>query len=393
MSAARRHVDDVVPHVGALVVGGEPQERRVPGTGGDHGVLVEVERALAVDRLVAAVAAVVDDLTVARPVRLDQHVAVDPGVAVARVDDQRRVVLRVDEVELAVAALDPVVAHHRPDRPVLERVAVAAGAQRTEAVVLEDDAHRRRVVVVLEGAPDVAVVVEIVLLDQDVLRVAVVDADEQAVAGIVHAAAANHEMLAALDVDRGGVGGVGDARSAGVVGEGVAGLRTLEIEILDHDVLRKDVGAGGADLQQPARFVGVVELEARGGAVTADDGQVAARVGNAADRDRLRRRAGTTDDPFLAIRGRTPVDLHRVAGRERLPRHVADVRERLPGADVVGRGTRRRCDRRHDHGRHEEAPHERHPYMGSRAHRTGQERNAVRDVAANHRRRRGQEGS
>jgi len=99
--------------------------------------------------------------------------------------DQHLAVLGVDQVELAVAVLDPVVADDQPGRAVLEVVAAAAGAQPAHAVELVGDVDRRGVGVVLVVAALDAVVVDEVALDQDVLGGAVEGADEQPVAGVV----------------------------------------------------------------------------------------------------------------------------------------------------------------------------------------------------------------
>src|SRR5262249_12694748 len=148
----RRGVDDVVPAVAPLGVRREPQQRRAVGPQRDDRVVVEIERALSVVGRRAAVAAVVADLPVAGRVRLDEDVAVDVGRAGAGGGADARAVLAVDEVELAVAALYPVVADDEARRAVLQVVASRARLERTEIVVLERDSDRRRVVIVLEDA-------------------------------------------------------------------------------------------------------------------------------------------------------------------------------------------------------------------------------------------------
>jgi len=160
-------VDHRVAHVRRLVLGGEPQQGRVAAARGDHRVVVEEERALAVPALVAAIAAVVDDLAVAGAVGLDEDVAVDEGLTVAGVVAQLGMV-GLHQVELAVAALDPVVADHGARRAVLEVVAAAAVAQRSIAIGLEADAQALGVGVVLVDAALDAVGVDEVPRDDQV---------------------------------------------------------------------------------------------------------------------------------------------------------------------------------------------------------------------------------
>src|SRR6185295_15445686 len=96
----------------------------------DDRVVVEVERALAIDLLDAAVATVVDH--VGRADRaVDQDVAVDEGGAVLwQLLEDRERLLGIDEVEGPAAALNAVVADDAAGRPVLERRTARALAQR-----------------------------------------------------------------------------------------------------------------------------------------------------------------------------------------------------------------------------------------------------------------------
>ncbi len=140
MRAARSDVDHRISHIRGFATGRQPQQGGVAGPGGVHGVVVEMQRALAIEILVAAVAAIVDDLAVAGVLVLDEQVAVDESRVVAGIVPQFDVV-GLDQIELTVARLDPVVTDHGAGRTVLEVVAAAAGAQRAVAVVLEDDAQ------------------------------------------------------------------------------------------------------------------------------------------------------------------------------------------------------------------------------------------------------------
>ncbi len=103
--------------------------------------MIEIERALAVDAFVAAVAAIVHHLAVARTIRFYQYIAVDEGFPVVRVIDHGSRILAIHQIKLPVAGLDPVVAHHQPRRPVLEVVAFGPVSQRPQVVVLIDDAQ------------------------------------------------------------------------------------------------------------------------------------------------------------------------------------------------------------------------------------------------------------
>ena len=60
-----------------------------------------------------------DDLVIVRPVGLDQDVSVNIGALIPRIGTQALAVLRIDEIKLAVASLNPIVANYRPRRSVL----------------------------------------------------------------------------------------------------------------------------------------------------------------------------------------------------------------------------------------------------------------------------------
>jgi hypothetical protein len=340
--SGRRHVEQVVANVRALVVGREPQQRRVPAAKRDDRVVEEVEDSLAVDLRGAAVAPIVDDLAVAGSVRLDQQIAVDEGLAVARMVHEHVAVFGVDQVELSVASLDPVVADDQTRRAILQVVAARARTQRPEAVRLVHDADRRRVGVVLEPAAEVAVAVDPVALDPDVPRVAVEGADEEPVTGVGEDAVADHQVLRALHVDGCGVVRVGPYRAV-IVRERVGGVRGADVQTLDLDVGRQRVRGHvrGADLDHAALIVGEVERIGRGGAVTGHDRPLASRPGNAAHDDRRRSRSRASDHPLLPVGLGPPVDPHLVARRERCPRNVADRSQRMAGTHQVDRGARR----------------------------------------------------
>ena len=148
------------------------------------------------------------DLAIAGAVGLDQDVAVDEGLAVARVVDDDDRVLAVHQVELAVAGLDPVVAHHEARGAVLQVVAAGAGAERPETIPLKDDPQSGGVGVVFIDAAHVAVPVNEVALDPNVLGCTVEDADEQPVSRVVQVTVPDDEMFRLLDVDRRRIGRV-----------------------------------------------------------------------------------------------------------------------------------------------------------------------------------------
>ena len=151
-------------------------------------------------------------------------------------------------------------------------------------------ADRLHVDVVLEVAADVAVVVDVVPLEQDVAAGdRVRGEDEEAVAVVVHVAVAHSDVLAELDVDRRGWRRVASrSRRSGPVN--VLGLsRPADLEVLDHEPLRHHVvpSANGtaelADLDDAAARGSVVELGARGGAVAVEDRPLAVRAEHAPD--------------------------------------------------------------------------------------------------------------
>ena len=55
---------------------------------------------------------------------------------IIRIVADQNAVLAIDEIEIAVAALDPVIADDRARRAVFQGVAVRPGTQRAETVVL-----------------------------------------------------------------------------------------------------------------------------------------------------------------------------------------------------------------------------------------------------------------
>ena len=92
------------------------------------------------------------------------------------------------------------------------------------------------VAVVLEAAAEVAIVVDVVTIDQNVAGdVFVARSDEQAVAAVVERQAAQGDVLALLDIERGGVEGISfwHARAAG---ERVGRPRAANVQVFDAEV-------------------------------------------------------------------------------------------------------------------------------------------------------------
>ena len=61
----------------------------------------------------AAVTTVVEDLAVSLPIGLNEDVSIDKRAGIRGVVDQDGAVLGIDQVELPIAVLDPVVANHQ----------------------------------------------------------------------------------------------------------------------------------------------------------------------------------------------------------------------------------------------------------------------------------------
>ena len=142
---------------------------------------------------------------------------------------------------------------------------------------------------------------------------------------------------AALDVDRRGVGGVG-LRRAVVVREGVRRDARSGVEVLDHDVRGQRLGrhVRGADLEDAALLVRVVERVGRRRAVAGDDRPLAVRAEHAAHGDRRRCRPRAADHPLLAVR------LRRASGSAPRRRARASPTARRRSRRAAARGRRRR---------------------------------------------------
>src|SRR5690606_20984400 len=209
----------------------------------------------------AVVAAVMDDLAVARAVGLDQRVAVHVGAAVVgRLLDAAAVGL--GQVELAVAALDPVVAHHAAGAAVFQVVAAGAAHQRAVAVVLVGDVVSFAVGVVLVDRAADAVAVDVAAGQQNVLTQtraspAAARRHKEAVAAVGDHAVAHGDVLALLNVDRAGAGVVRLAGRAGRVGVGVVGVGAADFQVFDRHPGGRGVcvHAGAADHDHAAVLV------------------------------------------------------------------------------------------------------------------------------------------
>ena len=158
-------VEDIVTCVTILLVRRKAEERRAIRASGDDRIVIAVECSLAVVRRRAAVAAVVNDLPVPSAIGLDEHIAVNHRGAIPRIVADKSGVFRIHQVELPVAGLYPVIAHHQAGGAVLEVITQASRPQRAEAIVLESDADRRGIVIVFQDAARVTVVVNRVALD------------------------------------------------------------------------------------------------------------------------------------------------------------------------------------------------------------------------------------
>src|SRR5688500_8075125 len=80
--SSRRSVEDIVASVTSLVVGRVTKECCPIGSSRDDRVVVDVQRTVPITGLVAAVAAVMDDLPVSGAISLDQGIPVDVRLAV-----------------------------------------------------------------------------------------------------------------------------------------------------------------------------------------------------------------------------------------------------------------------------------------------------------------------
>ena len=307
-------VNEIVTAVRRFIIRREPQQCRPANARRDDGVVMKVEFALAINGFIAAVAAVVDDLPVAGTVGFDQDVAVNERAAISRVLLERDTVLGIDEVELAVAALDPIVADHRAGRPILEVVAEAAHAQRAVSVVLKGDARGRRVAVVLVDAADVAVVEDVVALDEHVARSR---GNEQAVATIAHCTIADRDVIALLDIDRRRVVGI-TLPCTRIIGEAVGWATAANLKTIKDDVGRRRVGrnVGATNLDHATRFVPIVEGKPGRGPIAVNHRQLAVGSGHALNRDRLCRGALPANDPLAQVGRRAPVDANGVTGKQ-----------------------------------------------------------------------------
>ena len=63
---------------------------------------------------------------VPRSGRLDKHVAIHISLVIRRIVADHGAVLRIDQIQLPVAPLDPVVAHDQAGRSILQVVAARA---------------------------------------------------------------------------------------------------------------------------------------------------------------------------------------------------------------------------------------------------------------------------
>src|SRR5690606_26690504 len=162
----------------------------------------------AVRRLVAAVAAVMRDLIVSA-VLFYQDVSIDKSFVIFGSVSYDRTVLGIDEIEVAVAAFDPVVSGDKPRRTVFQIVAIRARAKRAEAVVLERDAKRGAVIIMLERAAGVAVAIDVIAFHENVPRRRFVRrTDEKPVSAIGNNAISDRQILGLFNIDRSRVLGV-----------------------------------------------------------------------------------------------------------------------------------------------------------------------------------------
>ncbi len=254
----------------------------------------------------------VHDLALVRVAVLDQHVAVNVRGVIHMVPVA---VLGLDQIEDAVAALDPVVAHHGASRAVLQVVAASAALEREDAVELKGDAVGFRVDIVLVDAAHVAVVVDVAALDQHVARV---DPAEEAVTGAVDVQVAEGEVRAARREHAGRVIWEAGARA------GVAQLKAL----------KHQVGCVSVDVDQAAVVGGV----ARSRPLAVDHWQLTTRTTYPTENDGRLLGACAVDAEGLAVRLCAPVDQHLVAGLQRVEGCVEDVRVGLARAYLVSGG-------------------------------------------------------
>jgi hypothetical protein len=275
---------------------------------------------------------VVHELAVA-PVRRDQDIPVDEGIVIVggRSD---RLMARVDDVERAVAPVDPVVSHHQLGGAVLEVVAWASGAQGAEAVVLVDDPLPRRVGVVLIDAVDHAIVEEMVPRHEGVPGL---PGDEEPVARVVDHVVPDGDVIAGLEEDGRGVVRVYSGASVRV-GEAVLRAGTRDVQALDHDVLGRGDRrhAASADLDDPALLAPVVELLARHRIPARDLGQPSV-LGHAQDHHGLLRGRLHREHPLVGVGGVAPVNANEGARPDGFPRYVRGGRQVMRRPHIVDR--------------------------------------------------------
>ena len=238
----------------------------------------------------------------------------------------------VYQVELAVAAFDPVVADDGACGSVFEVVSPAAFSERTEAVKLENDTVGFGVVVVFVESVFDAVVIDITPFDQDVAGPA---GAKEAVAGVPQDAVANGDVFAFFQENGGTVFGVFSLAFA--TGESEGRTAAADVKVFDDHVFRHRVGRDvcASYFDDAAFFVPKIEYFAGGGVSAIDDGETAIGIRDTTDNNGVGGGALTTDDPFFAVGFASGVDGDCVSGTEGFPGHVSDLLQWFLGADFV----------------------------------------------------------
>ena len=162
--SSRRVVENIIPCVALLFICRQAHNDGRTGADRVKSVVIEVELALPVVGGRPAVAAVVDGLVVSA-VLLDQDVPVDKSLSIFRCVANDRAVLAIDEIEISISALDPIVPDNQAGGSIFEIHTRCSGTRRAESVVLECDIDGCRVVVVLKDTPDDAVAENVIALD------------------------------------------------------------------------------------------------------------------------------------------------------------------------------------------------------------------------------------
>ena len=146
-----------------------------------------------------------------------------------------------------------------------------------------------------------------------------------------------------------------------VAGVGVRRPAAFDVQVLDDDASCGRIVRSGrcAYVYDASLVAAVVERKARSGALTVNDGQIAAGVRYPVNRDGIREAGIGRKSELLIVWSGLVVDIDDVAAREAFPRHIADVRVRLAGSHIIGRrhGAAGKGEKREDGDRRSQSFH------------------------------------